>query len=230
MKRWFWLIFLPVALGAQSGAVKSLELGLALTAVGYSGDLSNGYESWTRFGSGFSISAQFVSDKLIRPQFGITVGSVPIERNNSLASDSLGKIVPADFMQTRTLLLDLRMLLYPLRYTRIQPFLGPGIGLLSFDPRDASGNSLADQSATRPSGEGYTNLAIQFPMTVGCRWNLSKFVALQASFTHHLVMTDFLDNTASLGTVSGNDLLRSARLGVFIAFLPDRKFLRTRRG
>lgn len=230
MIRWIWFFIMPMAFFAQGGGVRSLELGLGMSAIGYSGDLSNGYEAWTRFGSGFSISAQFVSYKVVRPQISITAGSVPIERSNDLSSDSLGKIVPADFMQTRTLMIDLRIMAYPFPSAKIQPFLGPGIGILSFDPRDANGNSLADQSDTRPSGESYSNIALQFPMTAGCRWNLSKYVALQASYTHHLVMNDFLDNTAMMGTVSGNDLLRSVRLGVHIAFLPDRKFLRTRRG
>lgn len=214
------LVFFAFAfqLSAQVPAPKPLRLGIGLLASGYQGDLTTNSSVFERFSPGASLSLQFASEKLLSPQLNGGFGKFAAQDRDIAAVDG---IQPNTFVETGFFFVDLRLKARFLREAGIHPYLSAGIGMLGYTPRDADGNILLDNFATREDGETYGSISANFPLSAGLEIKLNPILHLGLEYTYRATTTDYLDNISALGTADGNDKLHSVLLSMYITFDPD---------
>lgn len=207
----------------------TLRVGLGLMAAAYSGDLNYNGEKFYRFYPGFNAFLQFGKNKLITPQLNMGYGKF-VAQNRTLESVSgytINKYVETSFFYA-----DLRLKVKFLRKKRFNPYGSIGPELLSFTPRDAAGNALADNFESRMENEAYGSVAFALPLSLGFDLNLSPVFGLSLEYTYRITSSDYLDNIGELGLKSGKDKLNTFLLSLYVNFNPEnpitRKDLRTR--
>lgn len=205
---------------AQAPAPKPLRLGLGLLATGYSGDLNTGSSPFERFYPGAALSLQFASEKLLSPQLNGGFGKFIAQDRDLSAVDG---VQPNTFVQTPFFFVDLRLKARFLRQKAIHPYLSAGIGMLGYTPRDADGNNLIDNFATRQEGETFGSMSANFPLHAGIEFVMNPVLMLGLEYGIRPTTTDYLDNIGQLGLRSGNDMLQTIALSVYFTFDPEYK-------
>jgi hypothetical protein len=191
----------------------ALQVGLGLVGLTYKGDLNYKSESYYRLNTGVRVSLQFDNQRRVSPQLGLMLAGFTAQNRDLGPTDG---VQPNTFVRTGLLAVDMRLLVRILKDTRARPYVGLGLGLLAFTPRDAEGNNLVSNLNTRREEETYGNLTAQFPLVLGCQYRVNELVALGIELVHQPTGTDYLDNISALGPRSGNDRLQSLTLSLLL--------------
>lgn len=212
------LLFLLCLAGAhaQEPALRSqpmVQLGVGFMAIGYQGDMTYQNEPYNRIGSGFNITAQFDNYKRISPQLNLGVGQF---RGQNRELPAIEGIQPNTFFHTSYLSLDLRLRYRINKLGKFRPHFAPGIGIISFTPKDMEGNSLANNLDSREEGETYGSTTVLLPLNVGFTCKINELASIGLDFTHLVVGSDYLDNVGNLGPKSGNDRLQTLCLTLYL--------------
>lgn len=208
-----WLCLMAGLHAQQAG--KPLRIGVGLSGVAYEGDLTQDDGDFWRVSPGLNVSLQFDGTRRINLQLRSGVGRIT-EQTDRMAITAPDGVTPASFVETNLFFLDLRARLRLIKRGPVQPFLGAGLGFLSFSPRDQNDNFLVENFLSRPAGETYTTLVATFPLMGGVDVRLTKQVGLELLYTFRPVMSDHLDNLGSLGRMAGNDRLHELTLALHV--------------
>jgi hypothetical protein len=192
---------------AQPG-IKAVKLGIGFSTFGFRGDLAEGDDAQP-LASGAGFTLEVASEKTVRPQLNVGFGRITVQYRN-LSPPVAG--TPNTFTDTKLFYANLLLQGHILKSRRIHPIIGTGIGILSFTPRDAAGNSLVEQPQTRLEAENYGTTALMVPLTLALTGRATSRLDVQLRYQYCIVATDYLDNVSELGTKAGNDGLNHLQL------------------
>ncbi|GIV44086.1 MAG: hypothetical protein KatS3mg035_1209 [Bacteroidia bacterium] len=214
MKKWF-LIGCLVLLFHKNHAqisVKGPRIGIGYSGNTYFGDL-NANEKLHRFYPGIYLSLGFETQKMFMPGFNVIIGKFIAQTRNLPPIEG---IQPNSFVKTPFVNTFLSLKVRPLFKKSISPFLGFGLGLLHFTPKNEQNQNLSTLLSTRPPGESYPSNSLNFPMNLGVDFKLSRSISLGLNYFYVLTTTDYLDNIGKLGTQKGNDKMMQLSLSMQI--------------
>lgn len=203
---------------AQQG--KRLRLGLGMSGIQYVGDLTEDALSLRRFEPVGSLSLQFDQQKRFWPQLNIGFGRM-VEQADGLAFPDVQDVSPNRFVETSLFYTEFGLNVRIIRHGPVQPYLGAGVGLLFFQPKDQEGNFLAENIFTRQLDETYGSSTAYLPLTAGVVTRLGEHLSLGLSYTHKRTASDYLDNIGQLGGRAGNDHLHQIQFTVYLNLGPD---------
>lgn len=201
---------IPVS-GQDSQTGAPLQIGIGLSANAYSGDLNYRDNTPVRAYPGINFSLQFENKKPL--SFQLNSGFARFtEQKDLLALEGQGEYQPNIFVQTGFFYLDARLRYFFYHKRKIRPFLGAGVGFLSFNPEDQEGDFLAENIFTRlPEEESYLTLVAQFPLQAGIQIRIKSTVSINLSANYRYTASDYLDNVGLFGAKPGKDALLSAQ-------------------
>jgi len=198
-----------------------LQVGLGLNGYTYAGDLTYGEQDFWRAYPGGALRVQFAGERLLHLQLNAGFGRF-IEQADGWLPDTEAGIQPNTFVETSLFYTDLRLRLRPWARRVVHPYFGVGVGFLFYSPRDAEGNSLAENTLTREAGEVYGSTTAAFPLNAGLMVRLNPQLSLGLGYTYRVLGGDYLDNIGQLGRQAGNDQLHAVDLTLYVAFQPPR--------
>jgi hypothetical protein len=204
-----------VAAHAQGPDQRPLRLGLGLVGATYLGDLTTQGGGFNRFSPGASLSLQFASERLLSPQINAGFAKVVAQDRTLPAVEG---VQPNTFVQTPFFFVDLRLKARFLRQTPFHPYLSAGIGMLGYTPKDADGNNLIDNLASRGEGETYGSMTAAFPLSTGMELEIHPQLGVGLEYTFRPSASDYLDNIGRLGPKAGKDQLHAIMLSLFVTF------------
>ncbi len=212
------LLLLCASVAAQQPAQKPLRLGIGLMGTSYVGDLNTQGGAWERFSPGACLSLQFASDHLLSPQLNAGFGRFVAQNRDLQAVEG---VQPNTFVQTPFFFVDLRLKARFLREAMVHPYLSAGIGLLGYTPKDADGNNLIDNFATRQDGETFGSMTAGLPLSAGAELRVSPILMVGLEYTYRITTSDYLDNIGLVGLRDGKDKLQALLLTLYVTFDPD---------
>ncbi len=219
---WFWwAIWLLASMAyffseaiAQNNTQQPLQLGISAAAFSYQGDLVAPGEAFHRVSAGAGLSLQFDSQRRIQPQLSAGFGKFVAQYRDL---PPLNGLQPNRFVTTNFFYARLILKAKFIRQGPIRPYVGVGIGLLIFNPRDINGNKLAQNTVSRAPGESYSNLTAIFPLNPGCMFRLSDFISLGIDYYYMPTGSPYLDNVGKLGPNNGkSDKLHQLSFTMYI--------------
>jgi hypothetical protein len=160
---------------------------------------------------------------LVSPQVNLGIARTVAQNRNLPPAEG---IQPNTFANTRYFTFDFMLRVRPLRRSNVRPYLALGGGLVSFTPKDASGNNLDRQEGTRAPDENYNTTAFYYPLALGATFRLNDFAMLALQYKQYFTNTDYLDNIGQLGSRPGADQLQA--LSLSLCFSPGAKLRRGR--
>lgn len=172
--------------GFTQEKITDLNLGYSVNA--YKGDFSG----YSKARNAFHLSVILNREKRVSGELNFRVGG--------LAAETIHYNEPiATFVKTNYFSLNYGLNIRAVsikKHTTIH--LVPGLGIIRFTPKDFAGNSLADLSSTRSSGEEFSNVALILPIKLQVRHRFSHRMGatLEAGFLN--TRTDYLDNISQL--------------------------------
>lgn len=224
MKKWLGLVSLILYFHINHAqiSVKGPRLGVGYAANTYFGDL-NANEKLHRFYPGIHFSLGFETQKMFMPGFHILIGKFIAQTRNlpPVEGRQPNSFVKTPFVNASFLLKFRPLFKYP-----ISPFVGFGLGLLHFTPKNELNQNLTTILSTRKPGESYSSNALNFPLNAGFDIRLSRNVSVGLNYFYVLTTTDYLDNIGSLGTQKGNDKMMHVSLSIQIIIEGERKMAR----
>lgn len=207
---------------AQQSNPAPLKLGIGLSSYSYTGDLIESGDQFRRFYPGGNFSLQFAGKKAIQMQMNAGFGRFAEQTDLNLLPGN-NEVVPNHFVETSFFYTDFRLKLWFFRRRFLRPFIGGGIGMLFFNPRDAEGNFLSENIFTRLEGEEYNTSVGSFPVVGGLEMVISPVISLGAEYIYRFTPTDYLDNIGRLGPVEGNDGLHAIQISLLVTLNPEYK-------
>jgi len=196
--------------GAQSSR---LWVGPVLGGLTYSGDLLADGEWAYRTSLTWGAALAIENTKRMAPYFQLTGGRFTAQRPDYTTDAGS----PNTFTSTRYVAGELGLRLRFRKTQPLSPYVGAALGLLSYTPENASGESLRDAPATRAPDETYGPTSLMLPLQLGVEWQVNEGVHLQASLRRWVLFTDYLDNVGDLGDDTGHDALTSLQLVLFFS-------------
>ena len=142
------------------------QIGLGWTGLVYTGDLTVEESDYLRLYPGGNIYLQFANTRKFRLRINAGFGKVVEQLDRRFITAEENRIANTYF-ETNIFYLDLRLMRYFFTKGRVQPYIGFGPSLLSFNPRDQEGDFLIDNVFTRELGEEYATTTFVWPATVG---------------------------------------------------------------
>jgi len=214
MKKWFLisLFLLYFQYNHAQISVKGPRIGIGYLANTYFGDL-NDQEKLHRFYPGVHISLGFETQKMFMPGFNIFVGKFLAQTRNLPPVEGRQ---PNSFVKTPFVNASFSLKFRPLYKLPVSPFIGAGLGLLHFTPKNEQNQNLSSVLSTRLPGESYASNAINFPLNLGIDFKLSRNFSMGLQYFYVLTSTDYLDNIGKLGKKSGNDQMMYLSLSMQI--------------
>ena len=213
------LFVYPLMMIAQPESVP-LKLGISLVGFSYSGDLIEEGDQFRRFYPGSNFSIQFNGKKSLQLQVNTGFGRFTEQADFPIIPTNT-EVIPNDFVETSLFYIDLRAKYWFLKEQSIRPFIGFGLGMLFFNPKDAAGNFLGENIFTRLEDEEYSTTVVNFPLTIGAEMSITQNISLGLDYTYRITPTDYLDNIGKLGAKKGNDALHAIQLGLFFTLKPS---------
>ncbi len=127
-----------------------------------------------------------------------------------------------NFVETLFYYGDLRLRFRPFVFTKVQPFISIGAGLMLFSPRDADGFPLVPNGNNNTSAT-FNTIIPQLPGSAGVLFRLNDRFKLSASYTYRFTPSDYLDNFQVEELNTGFDALHSVMLVLHISLgtLPE---------
>ena len=203
----------------------SLLLGLGLSLTAYQGDLTTlrGLQSP---GAGGHLSLEFAPgggargrERRVRLQLAGGWGAFQADDRTL---PPVGGRQGNRFVNTRLWYVGLNALYHPLRRPlalgdyALRPRLSAGLALLNFTPRDAQGQPLAEQLASRAPGESFSTGALMLPLGLGLALQHRSGWGLALDYHYALTATPYLDNLDQLGRGTGADRLHRFTLALLV--------------
>lgn len=84
-------------------------------------------------------------------------------------------------------------------------YIGQGIGLMRFNPKDDRNNSLLNRPDTRAQDENYGNFALLLPTSLGGTYHFPNHLGIGMEIGLMNTRTDYLDNISQLGDPAAKD-------------------------
>ena len=212
------MLLMGLGLQAQAPAQKPLRLGLGLMGTSYVGDLNSNGGAWNRFSPGANLSLQFASEHLLSPQLNAGFGKFVAQDRDLKPVDG---IQPITFVQTSFFYVDVRLKARFLRQAPVHPYVSAGVGLLGYTPKDADGNNLIDNLASRKDGETFGSMTVGLPLSAGFEVRIHPILHLGLEYTYRITGSDYLDNIGQIGLRNGKDKLQSLLLTLYVTFDPE---------
>ncbi len=212
MKKWFWIIFLFFIIHNNHAqiSVKGPRLGIGYSGNTYFGDL-NANEKMHRFYPGVHLSLGFETQKMFMPGFHIIIGKFIAQTRDLPPVEGRQ---PNAFVKTPFVNASFSLKFRPLFKNPVSPFMGFGLGLLHFTPKNELNQNLSTILSTRMPGESYASNTLNFPLNLGIDFRLSRNFSVGLNYFYVLTTTDYLDNIGKLGTQSGNDKMMHLSLSM----------------
>jgi hypothetical protein len=196
-----------------------LKIGMGLSSFSYTGDLIESGDQFRRFYPGGNFSLQFVGKRAFQMQANVGFGSFAEQADLNLWPGTL-EVVPNNFVETSIFYADLRLKYWFFKRRALRPFIGAGLGMLRFNPKDEDGNFLDENIFTRLEGEDYNSTVANFPVSTGLEMRISPLISLGLEYIYRFTPTDYLDNIGQLGPVEGNDGLHAIQINMFFTLNP----------
>ncbi|MEO9853839.1 MAG: DUF6089 family protein [Reichenbachiella sp.] len=193
---------------------KKKEIHFGLGPASYSGDLGNAYSSSSLM---VNFGLKLNKEKKLNGNIKVSIGRVTGQELDYTTTDNSGAVAtPNTFFKSTFFGLNYEVQYNLIDKDKIKVYLSQGIGFFRFEPQDQSGQSLVDQTDTRPLGETYRNLTIQLPAQIGAKYYLSNDfgVGIQVGFVNPI--TDHLDNLGVWGNKNGNDNILSIQFQIHV--------------
>ncbi|MEZ4825897.1 MAG: outer membrane beta-barrel protein [Bacteroidia bacterium] len=189
---------------------KPIQIGLGLTGIAYTGDLSSTSTQFQRVHPGGNFSLQRAGASLFDLQFNTGFGRFT-EQTEAQTNTQANTFVETQFVYG-----DLRIRFRPLAGKKIHPYISAGAGVLVFSPRDQYGKFLIRNGGTRTDTEEKYNTAVpQLPLSGGVHMKINDLAAVSLDYTYRFTPTDYLDNISQLGKRRGFDALHALQLSVY---------------
>lgn len=194
------------------GGIRFLELGIIANA--YRGDLTTKYEKWTQ---AFHIGVKLSRKKRLNGHVGLTIGKINGE-NINYVSPLPAPPIPNKFFTTNFIIFNYDLLVNIIRKELFVLYLGQGIGVMRFTPRDKENNDLASNSGTRAKEESkeYRNVSFVFPQIIGAVYSFkNEFgVGLQIGLLNQA--TDYVDNISVLSNQKIRDNILRYKFSFYV--------------
>ncbi len=200
-------------------SVKGPRISLGYMGTTYLGDL-NANEKLHRFYPGIYIGLGFETQKMFMPGFNILMGKFIAQTRNLPPVDGRQ---PNSFVKTPYFNASFSLKFRPLFKSPVSPFIGLGLGLLHFTPKNEQNQNLSTILSTRMPGESYASNTLNFPLNVGIDFKLSRNFSIGLNHFYVLTTTDYLDNIGKLGTQSGNDKMMHISLSIQLVLESEEK-------
>lgn len=210
------LIFIASLLLSFNGLCQdSLKwVSLGFNALAYKGDLGNNYSKWS---GGVHATMQFNTHKKWSGSINLTAGSLTgqdIDPSFNIPAESDRQ--PNTYFNTPFVSFHYQLLWNVYLKKNVRIFVGQGLGLMRYNPKDAEGNSLANQSISRAGNESSGNIALIAPTSAGAAYTFRNRFGLAYRLTLLNAATDYLDNISQLGSVSGGDNVLTHQVSLLV--------------
>lgn len=211
------LLFLTLFVGLSAAAqaqtpAPSRYLWMGLSANSYRGDLQGGI---VQFKPGLHLGLKFNRKERFNGNFTLSLGQVE-GQDPSFAPDTEPEIKPNRYF-TSSFFSANYMLQYNLvKKERYLLYVGQGVGLFRYNPRNEQDVPLQEQRQTRLAGEEYGNISLMLPTAAGAMYFLPNQWGLGFQATSLNPLTDYLDNIKALGSKKGNDNVLQFRLQLLV--------------
>jgi len=213
---------------ALSAQVRSMELGLGL-----SGGVAKYYGEYTDdvFGAMGEFGITFSPVRHLTLGLSTTVGQVIWKVTPATiakypdyfgANARLGGLYPGtlaaieDRSQSRISLYDFTVAANLLPDERIVPFVGAGVGVMTWSPTNYEEHTALPNN----SGEVYGRFDVQFPMFAGFHIYMTEDLAFTAKASYRITLTPYIDDIST--AAEGNDHLATLSAGLTYHFTGDR--------
>jgi len=204
----------PILLSIDTQKVANRYFTIGLSANAFKGSLQNSYRTFT---PALHLGLLLNRKRRLNGSFNIAIGSYTADNGLNESQTISGK-TPNNFVQSTFFALNYGLHIHVIKTTRFQWFLGTGVGLFRFNPKDEQGNGLISQKNTRKSTESYSNVTTTFPIYSGVNWfHKSGYgIGFQAGWWN--TTSPYLDNVNELSTEKRNDNLLSYRFTLLVPF------------
>ncbi len=204
----FFMITAFTTLNAQDQKAASwLHVGFEIPS--YAGDLNK----YAQFNGAFAIGFKLNHKERLNGQFTFLVGTVKGENRRLDIPPSA--VAPNRFFSTSLVEFSYQVNYHLIKTSNFSLYVGQGIGILRFEPRDEEDNELSGQLNTRAEGETYRNITLMLPTKVGAQYVFDNQFGVGFEAGWHNLLTDYIDNISELGT-GGNDNILGFRVSLLI--------------
>jgi len=187
---------------------------LGFNALAYKGDLGNNYSKWS---GGLHATMQFNTHKKWSGSINLTVGNFTGQDTDpSFNIPTESGRQPNTYFSTPFVSFHYQLLWNVYLKKNVRIFVGQGLGLMRYNPKDADGNSLANQSISRAANESSGTIALIAPTSAGAAYTFRNRFGLAYRLTLLNAATDYLDNISQLGSVSGGDNVLTHQVSLLV--------------
>lgn len=187
-------------------------VGLGLAMSSYRGDLINTYTSPT---PNFEVYIRFNRKKYLNGQFSIGFGKLSATNPYySYTYNATGNISPNSNFVTAYQYLKYELNFNFISTKRWRVYISQGIGAMHFTPKNQDNLVLLELNNTRAPNEGYSNLSIVLPSSVGIMYISPSNYAFGIKAGLLNPQTDYLDNISSLSNESRKDNVVSFQMNI----------------
>jgi hypothetical protein len=200
---------------------KYLEIGIS--AVAYKGDLNHSYEN---FSSCFHLNLHFKkNDRRVNPYVGFMIGSVTGQNPNysfTLSDTAAATPTPNKFFRTSLFSLNFGFLINIIKKENFNFYIGQGLGVMRFNPKDENNKTLADQFNTRDDNETFNNFTFMLPTFAGITYRFKNdySIGFQAGWLN--TISDYIDNISTWGDRQKKDNILSYKFSFYIPLKKSR--------
>jgi hypothetical protein len=185
-----------------------------LSAIAYKGDLSSKYANWS---SALNIAIRWNKKKRLNGHINLMIGKVTGQNYEIQYSDNATPPNTANnFFKSSIFSLNYDLQVNLIKKEHFILYIGQGIGLLRFLPKDENNESLIDKGRTRAKNETYNNLSIILPSHAGFIFTLKNNfgIGFQAGWLNPV--TDYIDNISELSNYAKKDNLLAYKFSFLI--------------
>ena len=184
-----------VAADSAKRSLRYLEIGAGANA--YRGDLTKGYEKWS---SSVHFGLLFNRRERFNGHLNLAIGTIT-GQNPAYAFDGEPGAVsaPNRFFRTPFFALNYDLHFNILKTDRWIVYVGQGIGIVRFKPKDDLGRALQENLATRPPGETYNNVSLVLPSQAGVTYFFANGYGVGVRSGWLNPQTDYVDNISQWG-------------------------------
>ena len=175
--------------------LRYLEIGAGANA--YRGDLTKRYEKWS---SALHVGLLFNRREHFNGHLNLAIGTLT-GQNPAYAFDGEpgAASAPNRFFRTPFFAVNYDLHFNILKTNRWIVYVGQGIGIVRFKPKDDFGNDLQENLANRPPGETYNNVSLVLPSQAGITYLFGNGYGVGVRSGWLNPKTDYLDNISQWG-------------------------------
>jgi hypothetical protein len=189
----------------QSEEVKEvsrfLEIGVSANA--YRGDLSTQHPKWS---SAFHAGLKLNFKKRLNSHLNLAIGTIMGQNPDYVFVSEMNPAPsPNLFFKTNFISANYDLQLNLLKYKGFIVYLSQGIGLIRYEPKDDTNETLQNKFDTRAANETYGNVSLMLPTQAGINYILKNGygIGLQAGWLNP--QTDYIDNISQWGNRQKKD-------------------------